>query len=99
MPGDSGATVVTNARAFYTPRADAGASGARHSPRPPVFGRRKCFRRKLARMRGEIAMVCPGVIARSESDEAIHASLLSYWIASLTLAMMVRRLVFWLFEI
>src|SRR6266849_6435440 len=34
MPGDSGVTVVTNARAFYTPRAAAGASDARHSLRP-----------------------------------------------------------------
>ena len=38
MPGDSGATVVTNARAFYTPRAAAGASGTRHSPRPLLGG-------------------------------------------------------------
>jgi len=38
MPGDSGATVVTNSRVFYTPREAAGALGARHSPRPP--GRR-----------------------------------------------------------
>jgi hypothetical protein len=35
MPGDPGATVVTNARAFYTPRAAAGATGTRHSPLPP----------------------------------------------------------------
>jgi hypothetical protein len=35
MPGDFGATVVTNARAFYTTRAAAGALGTRHSPRPP----------------------------------------------------------------
>jgi hypothetical protein len=34
MPGDSGVTVVTNARVFYTTRAAAGASGARHSLRP-----------------------------------------------------------------
>jgi hypothetical protein len=34
MPGDSGATVVTNARATYSTRAAAGASGTRHSPRP-----------------------------------------------------------------
>jgi hypothetical protein len=34
MPGDSGATVVTNARVFYPPRAAAGASGTRHSPLP-----------------------------------------------------------------
>src|SRR4030081_3522930 len=39
MPGVSGATVVTNARAFYTTRAAAGALGARHSPRP-LFGRK-----------------------------------------------------------
>jgi hypothetical protein len=38
MPGDPGATVVTNARAFYTPRAAAGASGTRHSPRPLLGG-------------------------------------------------------------
>jgi len=30
---------VTNARAFYTPRAAAGASGTRHSPRPLFLGR------------------------------------------------------------
>jgi hypothetical protein len=34
MPDDPGATVVTNARAFYTTRAAAGALGTRHSPRP-----------------------------------------------------------------
>ena len=32
----SGVTVVTNARAFYTTRAAAGASGARHSLRPLI---------------------------------------------------------------
>jgi hypothetical protein len=32
--GCSGATVVTNARAFYTTRAAAGATGTRHSPLP-----------------------------------------------------------------
>jgi hypothetical protein len=34
MPGFSGGPVVTNARAFYTTRAAAGALGTRHSPRP-----------------------------------------------------------------
>jgi hypothetical protein len=33
--------VVTNARAFYTTRAAAGASGARHSLRPLIIRRRK----------------------------------------------------------
>ena len=37
MPGDSGEPVVTNARAFYTTRAAAGASGIRHSLRPLIF--------------------------------------------------------------
>ena len=41
MPGVSGVTVVTNARAFYTPRAAAGAPGARHSLRP-LMGRNSC---------------------------------------------------------
>jgi hypothetical protein len=40
MPGDPGATVVTNARATYSTRAAAGASGTRHSPRPPFRGGR-----------------------------------------------------------
>src|ERR1700722_1452702 len=35
MPGDPGATVVTNARAYYSPRAATGATGTRHSPLPP----------------------------------------------------------------
>src|SRR5664279_1740004 len=34
MPGVSGVTVVTNARAFYTTRAAAGAPSARHSLLP-----------------------------------------------------------------
>src|ERR1700720_3642194 len=38
--GCSGATVVTNARAYYTTRAAAGATGTRHSPRPLFSGRR-----------------------------------------------------------
>src|SRR5260370_20490520 len=37
MPGDPGVTVVTNARVYYTTRAAAGASGARHSLRPLIF--------------------------------------------------------------
>jgi hypothetical protein len=39
MPGDPGATVVTNARVYYTPRAAAGAADTRHSPRPLFSGR------------------------------------------------------------
>jgi hypothetical protein len=34
MPGETGATVVTNSRVFYFPREAAGALAARHSPRP-----------------------------------------------------------------
>src|SRR6478735_11426106 len=36
MPGVSGVTVVTNARAFYTTRAAADASSVRHSLRPLI---------------------------------------------------------------
>jgi hypothetical protein len=57
MPGETGVTVVTNARAFYTTRAAAGASGARHSPRllNSEGGKLKA---KLAHMGGEIAKLC-----------------------------------------
>src|SRR6202011_853907 len=41
----SGVTVVTNARVYYTPRAAAGASGARHSLRP-LIGEGGTFRQK-----------------------------------------------------
>ncbi len=37
MPGVSGVTVVTNARVYYSTRAAAGASSARHSLRPLIF--------------------------------------------------------------
>jgi hypothetical protein len=40
--------VVTNARVYYTPRAAAGASGARHSLRPLITEGGK-FKAKLAR--------------------------------------------------
>jgi hypothetical protein len=46
----SGVTVVTNARVYYTPRAAAGASSARHSLRPLNF-RGQHAPVKLARMR------------------------------------------------
>jgi hypothetical protein len=57
MPGDSGEPVVTNARVYYTPRAAAGASGARHSLRP-LISEGGMLPAKLARMRGEIAKLC-----------------------------------------
>jgi hypothetical protein len=57
MPGDSGEPVVTNARVYYTPRAAAGASGARHSLRPLISESGK-FMAKLAHMGGEIAKLC-----------------------------------------
>src|SRR5216683_2150474 len=50
----SGVTVVTNARVYYTPRAAAGASGARHSLRPLTSGGRTFTQNSRAR-RGEIA--------------------------------------------
>jgi hypothetical protein len=50
-------TVVTNARVYYTPRAAAGAPGARHSLRPLLSESEK-FKANLAHMGGEIATLC-----------------------------------------
>ena len=49
MPGVSGVTVVTNACAYYTAHAAAGASGARHSLRPLITQGQE-FKAKLARI-------------------------------------------------
>src|SRR6202046_4782126 len=81
MPGDPGATVVTNARAFYTPRAAAGASGHRHSPRP-LFSGGRLKQNAGALCRGKPKACSFFVIARSESDEAIHSTFAAPWIAS-----------------
>ena len=53
----SGVTVVTNARAFYTTRAAADASGARHSLRPPLSGGQK-FGQTSDAWRRENADIC-----------------------------------------
>src|SRR3981189_2642014 len=68
MPGDSGVSVVTNARVFYSTRAAAGALGARHSPRPLISegGNRWQTSRKTG---GEIAEPYLDVIARSEATK------------------------------
>jgi hypothetical protein len=60
MPDDPGATVVTNARAFYTTRAAAGATGTRHSPRPLLGG---SFMHNSGASRGGNAEVYLAVIA------------------------------------
>jgi hypothetical protein len=56
MPGVSGVTVVTNACAFYTPHAAAGASSARHSLRPLFEGHclAKLGRISVARLRKRV---------------------------------------------
>jgi len=74
MPGDPGALVVTNARAFYTTRAAAGATGTRHSPLPawvapaplgvaplPFWG--AGFKHNSGASRRENAQICLAVIA------------------------------------
>jgi hypothetical protein len=55
MPGVSGVTVVTNARVYYTTRAAAGASGARHSLRPLIFKGLHVSLENSREIRGEIA--------------------------------------------
>jgi hypothetical protein len=85
MPGVSGVTVVTNARVYYTTRAAAGASGARHSLRP-LIAEGGNFKAKL----GCIAPRECGIVSHfvidcdkrkafaqgSTCDEAIHCFLL-----------------------
>jgi hypothetical protein len=89
MPGVSGVTVVTNARAFYTTRAAAGASGARHSLRP-LIGEGGTSRPKLARNARRDRGFVFDVIARSEATkQSILAVRVAAWIASQALAMTV----------
>jgi hypothetical protein len=65
MPGLSGVTVVTNARVYYTTRAAAGASGARHSLRPLISEGGK-FLQTSRETRGEIAKPYPTIMCRIE---------------------------------
>ena len=75
MPGDPGATVVTNARAFYTTRAAAGATGTRHSPLPPWGSATPSLGRKvhaqLGRNRAAGRRSCVCVHRMLRSDAAI----------------------------
>jgi hypothetical protein len=64
MPGVSGVTVVTNARVYYTPRAAAGASGARHSLRP-LIERAGSFQQTSGASRREKADLCRRSISTS----------------------------------
>ena len=75
MPGRSGVTVVTMLVCLFFTHEAAGASRARHSLRPLNFRRREILGRTRAESRGENAGVHleGSVIARSESDEAIHS--------------------------
>jgi hypothetical protein len=75
MPGDPGATVVTNARAFYTTRAAAGATGTRHSPRP--LGRRNPAQlgRLVPRERGSMSC-CHCERGEAIQQTATHSRLL-----------------------
>jgi hypothetical protein len=57
MPGESGVTVVTNARVYYHYTRGCGRIGARHSPAPSDLRGRE-VPANLARLRGEIAKLC-----------------------------------------
>ena len=98
MPGETGATVVTNSCGFYfSPREAAGA--LKHPAFPtPSLGEGYVDNSGVTR-RGDVR-VCLNVIARSDSDEAIQSFFpVAVWIASLALAMTVRGLVAsWLFD-
>ena len=66
MPGDSGVTVVTNARAYYQYTRGYGRIGRPAFPAPSEFRGRNGLT-KLARMRGEIAK------ARLRDREAVSS--------------------------
>src|SRR5437868_920511 len=76
---------------FYFACEAAGASRARHSLRPYFFRGRRFMHHSGAGRRGnaEVCAITTPVIARSESDEAIHlrSGDADPWIASLALAM------------
>src|SRR6202521_5275498 len=65
----SGVTVVTNARVYYTPRAAAGASGARHSLRPLSSEGQK-FGQTSDAWRRENADICLSPMSAIELDHA-----------------------------
>ncbi|WP_291556567.1 hypothetical protein, partial [Bradyrhizobium sp.] len=73
MPGVSGVTVVTNARAFYTTRAAAGAPGARHSLRP-LMAEGGTFWQNSRETRGEIAKLRFVVIACDKREAFAQGS-------------------------
>jgi hypothetical protein len=77
--------VVTNARAYYTTRAAAGATGARLSLRPLIF-EGHCFLNNSGASRRGKAKLYLTVIAVERSDEAIHSFFAATWIASRSLS-------------
>jgi hypothetical protein len=104
MPGDPGATVVTNARVYYTPRAAAGATGTRHSPLPP-WGSPTPFAGRIVHAQlGRIAPRDHGFIFELSASLRAQRSnplLLLYGLMDCfaSLAMTIsRRLAPWLFE-
>jgi hypothetical protein len=85
MPGDSGGLVVTNSCAFYFAREAAGASRARHSPRPlgadvdASLGHFHAAR--------TWTLVLPSLRGTERRSNPAFYPLRRSWIASLTLAM------------
>src|SRR5712692_835277 len=73
MPGDAGVLVVTRVRSITTSAHEAaGATGARHSPRPLLQGER--FFNGSGAWRGEVVKVCLELECRHcERSEAIHS--------------------------
>src|SRR6202011_5581841 len=67
MPGDPGATVVTTLVCYqHTAHEAAGATGTRHSPRPPMGER---FKQASGASRRENAKLYLAVLARSEATK------------------------------
>src|ERR1700685_666370 len=68
MPGDPGATVVTNSCVLFFTREAAGAAGARHSPRPD-FGARRIHEATRVHFAPRVRRLMFAVIARSEATK------------------------------
>ena len=75
MPGDPGATVVTNARAYYSTRAAAGATGTRHSPLPAWGSATPSLGEKYMQQLGRIAPRDGGGVYLRAPDAAQRAAL------------------------
>jgi hypothetical protein len=84
MPGVSGVTVVTNARAYYHTTRGCGRIGRPAFPAPSDLQKAGNSRSNLAQTCGEIAKLCsPSLRGAKATKQSILSSAWLAWIASL----------------